>query len=476
MVQPIVMPTLGESVSEGTVTRWLKAVGDTIAVDEPLVEISTDKVDTEVPSPVAGVLTAILAGEDQVVAVGQVLAEVDAAASAATSVTAKPDDLSNPPLTASRPVVEPNAEPAAKPSAEPNAEPAAAPSWPIPPSSPAQSIRPFSPASAATAAQAVASPSLQAPAPALPATPHTPALPATPPAAAYITPLVRRLAKQHGIDLASVRGSGPGGRIRQSDVALLVAEAGQTRLPQPSSGALPQTPPPSGAQPQTPPPSGALPQTPPSTNPTAVVAASQPPTSAPAGATFGLLLADVDVTALVKNLPPLAEAALPQNVTAQVIWATAQALARYSSLLQQPNQPINLAISLSSSFGSAQPVIHQADQLDLPAIISQLSAVEQRLNAGTIAPDQLTGANFTITTNPGKPIWLSLPGLAAHQTAALSVGAIQQRPVVLPTEQGEPAIAIRSILPLTLLYAPGLVSPNDAAAFLNYLADGLALS
>ncbi|MFZ9101577.1 MAG: biotin/lipoyl-containing protein, partial [Pontimonas sp.] len=192
----ITLPALGESVTEGTVTRWLKAVGDTVAVDEPIVEISTDKVDTEIPSPVAGVIQEILVGEDETVEVGAVLARVGEAGAAPAAPTAEP-------------VAEAPAAPA--PVAAEPAPPAPQPVTPVAPPAPAAAPAPPAPAPAAPA------PVAQPVAPAPVVAPAADAAPASD-GAAYVTPIVRKLAQERGVDLNSVTGTGVGGRIRKEDV------------------------------------------------------------------------------------------------------------------------------------------------------------------------------------------------------------------------------------------------------------------
>jgi len=205
------LPALGESVTEGTITRWLKNVGDTVAVDEPLVEVSTDKVDTEIPSPVAGVLQEIRAQEDETVEVGAVLAVIGEGAVADSTPAAEP---------------EAEQEKVEEPAAEEQSSPVAQPSEPEP--------QPTTPVAEPSASPVVEKPAPEAPvvAPPVATTPTPPVekVESTPPAntdsdAAYITPIVRKLAKDNGVDLAAVKGTGIGGRIRKEDVEAMIGQA-----------------------------------------------------------------------------------------------------------------------------------------------------------------------------------------------------------------------------------------------------------
>jgi 2-oxoglutarate dehydrogenase E2 component (dihydrolipoamide succinyltransferase) len=217
MSESVVLPALGESVTEGTVTRWLKKVGDSVAVDEPLVEVSTDKVDTEIPSPVAGVIEQILVQEDETVQVGAVLVIISggsgAAAAPAAPVAAEPVVQApvTPPI--APPVAAPVTPPVAPPVAAPVAPPVAAPVAP-----PVSTPMIYTPAAPVTPVVPVAAPVAPPVAPPM----ATPVVPATPVAsgsdAGYVTPLVRKLAQDSGVDLTRVVGTGVGGRIRKEDV------------------------------------------------------------------------------------------------------------------------------------------------------------------------------------------------------------------------------------------------------------------
>ena len=219
MSESVNLPALGESVTEGTVTRWLKNVGDRVEVDEPLLEVSTDKVDTEIPSPIAGVIEAILVAEDETVEVGTPLVTIGSgdsapAAPAPAETPAQPEAPAAPAAPESTPAPEPVAAPAPEPTPAPAPEPVAAPA-PEPVAAPA-------PAPAAAPAPAPAAAPIPAAAPApVPAAAPAPAAaaPSTPDSnAGYVTPLVRKLANERGIDLSTVTGTGVGGRIRKQDV------------------------------------------------------------------------------------------------------------------------------------------------------------------------------------------------------------------------------------------------------------------
>ena len=214
----VILPALGESVTEGTVTRWLKNIGDSVAVDEPLVEVSTDKVDTEIPSPFAGILTQIMVQEDETVDVGAVLAIVGDAASAAPAETAPAaPEAAAPPVeaapaapVAAAPVAPVATPPVAAAPVTPPAPVATAPAAPVPPvATPPVAAAPVAPEQAAPVATAPVAPATTAPVAAPEETSSDPN---------YVTPIVRKLASEMGIDLGSIRGSGVGGRIRKEDI------------------------------------------------------------------------------------------------------------------------------------------------------------------------------------------------------------------------------------------------------------------
>src|SRR6478609_4293700 len=227
--QTVTMPALGESVTEGTVTRWLKAEGDEVAVDEPLLEVSTDKVDTEIPSPVAGTLTKILVQEDDTVPVGADLAVIGGGAAAAAAEPAKA----------------PEPEPAKAPEPEPEPEKAPEPAAEAPKAPAQEQPEEATQEAAGKPADAERAPAQQSPEAAAPTA--SAATPSRDDAAAYVTPLVRKLANQHGVDLGSITGTGVGGRIRKQDV-LDAAEAAKAPAPAPAApAAAPAAPAPSGA-------------------------------------------------------------------------------------------------------------------------------------------------------------------------------------------------------------------------------------
>jgi len=407
------MPALGESVTEGTVTRWLKKVGDKVEVDEPLVEISTDKVDTEIPSPFAGVLLEIKVPEDEEAEVGDILAILGA-------------DGEAPAPAAEAPAAEAPAEEA------PAEEPPAPVEAPPPPPPPAPAAPPPPPP-----------PPPPAPAPAPPA-PAAPAeAPASAEAAGYISPLVRKIANDLGVDLGSVVGTGVGGRIRREDV--VAAKQG----PAPAAGATAA----GDARLRS-------------------VGADMSFAAAPA-LTQLTSVAEVDMSGVVQVIEKLsdrfeAREGVELSVSAFFVKAAAEALKIHpkfnSSILDDEvtqYKQQNIGITVDTSLGPVVPVLADAGALGLVGLARAIAQATARAQTGALLPDDLLGGTITLT-NPGGPeIMLGFPLIQAPQVAILSVGAVTKRPVVV----GD-GIAVRSMAYLTLSYDSRLIDGTDAAKFL----------
>ena len=427
----VVLPVLGESVTEGTVSRWLKAVGETVEVDEPLLEVSTDKVDTEIPSPVAGTLLEIRVAEDETAAVGAVLALVGDAA-----------------------VAPPAPAPAAPPAPAVTA-PAAAPTAPAAPPA-----APPAPAASVMARRASADEGV------------------------YVTPLVRKLAAEHGVSLSSVQGTGVGGRIRKQDI-LDAAEAAKKAASAPA--------------------------------PTAAAVASAPATAAPQVAavseeaaklrgtteklsrmrkviaermTESLRVAsqltatvEVDVTAISKlrraakdefkkregaslsYLPFITKATIEALKAMPALNASADFEAGTVTYASQEN----IGIAVDTDRGLMVPVIQDAGDLNLAGLAKRIGDLAARTRAGKVGPDELSGGTFTITNYGSAGTLFDTPIINLPQVAILGTGALVKRPVVVTDALGGDTIAIRDMMYLSLTYDHRLIDGAKAARFLSLL-------
>ena len=439
MSESVVLPALGESVTEGTVTRWLKNVGDTVAVDEPLVEVSTDKVDTEIPSPVAGVIEQILVQEDETVQVGAVLVIIGDGSGSAPAPAA--------------------------PAAEPVAEVVVA--APVVEAPAVQAPVVAAPVMSAPVVQApvvqapvVTAPMVSAPVVAAPAVPAAPVSDA-----GYVTPLVRKLAAESGIDLTQVAGTGVGGRIRKDDVLNASSVA-------------------------------------PSVTPTsAPVAAFVPGEASPLRGTtepmsrLRKVLAERAVASMVSTaqLTTVVEvdvtkiAQLRQKVqTAFVAKSGGKlnfmpffALAAAEALRVHPklNATIdgdnivyhgseNISFAVDTEKGLLTPVIRDAASLNIMEIAQQIADKAARTRANQLKPDELGGGTFTLTNTGSRGALFDTPVVFLPQVAILGTGVVTKRPVVVTDANGQDAISIRSMVYLALSYDHRLVDGADASRFL----------
>ncbi|MFI7305042.1 2-oxoglutarate dehydrogenase, E2 component, dihydrolipoamide succinyltransferase [Micromonospora aurantiaca] len=460
---PVTMPALGESVTEGTVTRWLKQVGETVEVDEPLLEVSTDKVDTEIPSPVAGTLQEIKVAEDETADVGAVLAIVGVAGAAPAKAEPKPE-----------PKPEPKAE--AKPKPEPKPEPEV--EEPTPGASynepAAEAEQAAQPAEAEQAAQ-----------PAAPAAAQRRSVPAEhgEDAAGYVTPLVRKLAAEHGVDLGSIKGTGVGGRIRKQDV-LEAAEKAKAAKPAPAAAAAPSAPAP--AKP-----------------------AAKPEPSAKRGTTEKLprirsiiakrlqqslhetaqltTVVEVDVTKVAKLrarakdsfqakhgvklsfLPFFAVAAIEALQTYPIIQAS---MDLDGGTITYPGAE-HLGIAVDTERGLLTPVIHNAGDLNMGGLAKRIADLAERTRANKITPDEMAGATFTLTNTGSRGALFDTPIVPSPQSAMLGTGAVVKRPVVVNDAELGEVVAIRSMVYLALSYDHRLIDGADAARFLTAVKERL---
>ncbi|GGI48323.1 2-oxoglutarate dehydrogenase E2 component (dihydrolipoamide succinyltransferase) [Agromyces flavus] len=533
MSESVSLPALGESVTEGTVTRWLKNVGDRVEVDEPLLEVSTDKVDTEIPSPVAGVIEAILVQEDETVEVGTPLVTIgDGSGAGAAPAEAPAAEQAPAPEAApaeQAPAPAPEAAPAA-PEAAPAQAPAAAPAAPAPapeaaPAAPAQApaaqpaaeaapapqggyeapapaaeapaapqaapapAPPAQPAAEPAAAQAPAQPSpapeqpAQAPAaqaPAAPApAPEQPAAPAPAAEAApapqagahagasgYVTPIVRKLANEQGVDLASVQGTGVGGRIRKQDVM----SAGTPAAAPAAAGAQAKP----ARQPlETSPLRGT---TQPMTRLRKVVA-ERAVVSMQSTAQLTSVV-EVDVTR-VARLRDRVKGAFHEQTGTKLSFLPFFALAAVEALRAYPivNSTVdgesivypereNLSIAVDTERGLLTPVVRDAGELDIAGLAKQIADLAERTRNNQLKPDELAGGTFTLTNTGSRGALFDTPVVFLPQTAILGTGVVVKRPVVI-SEDGSDAIAIRSMVYLALSYDHRIIDGADAARFLT---------
>ncbi|MET7384731.1 2-oxoglutarate dehydrogenase, E2 component, dihydrolipoamide succinyltransferase [Streptomyces sp. NPDC005529] len=447
----VVLPALGESVTEGTVTRWLKEVGDEVAEDEPLLEVSTDKVDTEIPSPAAGVLLEIVVAEDETAEVGAKLAVIGA----------------------------PGAAPAAAAPAAPAApaeEPAPAPAQPQAPAA-APAPAPAAAAPAPAQPQAPAAPAAPAPAPTAPA----PVTPAPAPAAtsgddgAYVTPLVRKLAAENGVDLAAVKGTGVGGRIRKQDV-IAAAEAAKAAVAAPAPAAAA----PAASAKKAP----AL-----EASPLRGQTVKMPRIRKVIGDNMVKALheqaqlssvVEVDITRLMKLRAQAKDSfAAREGVKLSpmpfFVKAAAQALKAHPAVNARINvdegtityfDTENVGIAVDSEKGLMTPVIKRAGDLNIAGIAKATADLAGKVRANKITPDELSGATFTISNTGSRGALFDTIIVPPNQVAILGIGATVKRPAVIETEEGT-VIGVRDMTYLTLSYDHRLVDGADAARYLT---------
>ena len=435
---PVVLPALGESVTEGTVTRWLKSVGDSVAVDEPLVEISTDKVDTELPSPAAGVLIEITVGEDQIVAVGGQLGLIGSTSVAPTPAAPAPVAATPAPVVASEPV----------PVVAPVVVPAPVPTTPT----------------------------------AIPAPVPAPSAPAAPSATAdaYVTPLVRKLASDSGVDLSTVTGSGVGGRIRKEDI-LAAAAAAKAAVPAAPTNA------PTGAA------SNATPVEPSNLRGTTVkmsrlrkVIAERMVESLQTSAQLTTVV-EVDVTR-ISQLRDRVKTQFEASEGVKLSFLPFFAKATIEALKQYPqvNASIDLAqgtvtypdaehlgIAVDTDRGLLVPVIRDAGDLSIGGLARKIADVAGRTRTSKVSPDELSGGTFTLTNTGSRGALFDTPIINQPQVAILGTGAVVKRPVVVTDETGLDSIAVRSMVYLALTYDHRLVDGADAARFLTTIKQRL---
>ncbi|MBU6148487.1 MAG: 2-oxo acid dehydrogenase subunit E2 [Actinomycetales bacterium] len=482
----VVLPQLGESVTEGTVTRWLKNVGDSVAVDEPLLEVSTDKVDTEIPAPTAGILSSIIVAEDGVAAVGTILGTISPTMPAELANASPANDLGP-----------------SQPAAESTAS-----------TGPAESTGATVPASTNAPEAAATPPPVSESASELP---HAPAAAQPEPVTAgmaspHATPLVRRLAVENGVDLASVVGTGVGGRIRKQDV-LDAADQARTSAPAPAASAAvapaPDVPPVARADDR----ADAAPSPVPVTRsaPGAQVPAVDAPRqrmdeaaeSTLRGSTVRLsrlrrVIADrmLESLRVSAQLTSVVEVDLTRIAVMRTrvqrdfqsregvkltflpffAKATVDALKQFPTLnasLSPDGTEVtyhdaeHLGIAVDTDRGLLVPVVRDAGDLSIAGLARHIADLAERSRTGKVMPDELSGGTFTLTNTGSRGALIDTPIINQPQVAILGTGAVVKRPVVIPDESGADTIAVRSMAYLCLTYDHRIVDGADAARFLS---------
>ncbi|HEU4338226.1 MAG TPA: 2-oxoglutarate dehydrogenase, E2 component, dihydrolipoamide succinyltransferase [Nocardioides sp.] len=454
---PVTLPALGESVTEGTVTRWLKQVGDEVAVDEPLLEVSTDKVDTEIPSPVAGTLLEIKAEEDETVEVGAELAIIGSG-DAGSGGTSEPQSAEAQPKDEEQSEPEPEKQPEPEPEPEAKQEPAPEPE-PEAKEEPKQ-----------------AAPKQEAPAPA-----------ASAPSeggrdqSAYVTPLVRKMADQHGVDLGSVQGTGVGGRIRKQDVLDAAAAAQQSASAPAAPAAAPAA---AGAPPAAAAPSSASPSplrgtTEPLSRLRKVIATRMVESLQEAAQLTQVM--EVDVTAIAR-LREASKADFLAREGVKLTYLPFFAKAAIDALKLHPklNAAIdtdkgevtyydreNIAFAVDTEKGLLTPVVKEAGDLSIAGLAKKIADVAERTRTNKITPDELSGGTFTITNLGSFGALFDTPIINKPQVAILGPGAVVKRPVVIDDPNLGETIAVRHMVYVSLTYDHRLVDGADAARFLS---------
>ena len=426
----ITMPALGESVSEGTVTRWLKNVGDSVAVDEALLEVSTDKVDTEIPSPVAGTLLAIDVAVDTTVAVGARLGLIGTAGGAVSAPATPP-----PAPVVSAPVI---STPVAQ--------------VPVQPVTPVAVSVPTPPPAPVTAA------------------------PVSQPADAYVTPLVRKLASELGVNLAQVKGTGIGGRIRREDVEALARPAAPAAVASVSSTSSAAKPPVVAVSP--------LRGTTVTMSRLRKVIAARMVESLQVSAQLTTVV-EVDVTKIAR-LRDRAKASFEAREGVKLSFLPFFAVAVCEALKQHPvlNSSVegdqityhgaeHLGVAVDTERGLLVPVIANAGDLNMGGIARKIADLAARTRDNKVTPDELGGGTFTLTNTGSRGALFDTPIINQPQVAILGLGAVVKRPMVVRGEDGGETIAIRSMVYLGLSYDHRVVDGADAARFLVTLKERL---
>ncbi len=418
----VYMPALGESVSEGTVTRWLKSVGDSVAADEPLLEVSTDKVDTEIPSPVSGTVLSIDVAVDSTVPVGARLASIGSAGAVISAPVVTPPVIATP-----APVV-------------------------------------------ATPAPFVTAPAVSAPAATTKSTLSD----------AYVTPIVRKLANESGVDLSRIKGTGVGGRIRKEDVLAAAAKPAVPQVATPNVQSSASAP----AQPKQPVLASPLRGTTVTMSRLRKVIAARMLESLQISAQLTTVV-EVDITRIAR-LRDKAKSAFEAREGVKLSFLPFFAVAVCEALKVHPvlNASVegdqityhaaeHLGIAVDTDRGLLVPVVRDAGDLNMGGIARKISDVALRTRENKISPDELGGGTFTITNTGSRGALFDTPIINQPQVGILGVGSVVKRPMVVKGEDGGETIAIRSMVYLALSYDHRIVDGADAARFLSTLKERL---
>jgi pyruvate dehydrogenase E2 component (dihydrolipoyllysine-residue acetyltransferase) len=507
----VTMPRLGESVSEGTVTRWLKKEGERVEADEPLLEVSTDKVDTEIPAPASGVLSAIRVGEDETVEVGVELAVIDepgAAAGTAAPAQAEPADQGAP-AEQQTPWEQPDVAAAEQPPGQPSGEPAqpaaeqeqappppaqraaeqAPPRQPPPPQQPAQWQQPTPPQPRQVDGRP--SPATSRPSDAQPAGAARPEGrgPEEELGGAYVTPLVRKLAAERNVDLSAVTGTGVGGRIRKQDVL----EAARARQVEAAPAAAEAEPVPAAA-----PARSAAAQPAPRVAPSPLrgttekmsrlrtVIAHRMVESLQVSAQLTTVV-EVDVTRLAR-LRERAKEDFQRREGVRLSFLPFFAIASVEALKQHSkvNASIDteagtityhdaehLGVAVDTERGLLVPVIHNAGDLNLGGMARKIADLAERTRANKVSPDELGGGTFTLTNTGSRGALFDTPIINQPQVAILGTGSVVKRPAVVDDPDLGEIVAVRSMAYLALTYDHRIIDGADAARFLLTIKERL---
>ena len=498
MAVSVTMPRLGESVSEGTVTRWLKQEGDSVEADEPLLEVSTDKVDTEIPSPASGTLSSIKVQEDETVEVGVELATIDdgsggGAEAAPAAEQATPD-----------PAPEPEAQPEPAPEPEPEPEPA-----------PQASAQPEPEPQAPAAEPATEQPAQQQPQ-AQQQAPQQQAPSGGGGEGAYVTPLVRKLATEHGVDLSSLQGTGVGGRIRKQDVLDAASQSGQDAAPAASADAGGDSGAPASSKDTAATGRAEIPQPAQGASSPAPAFVDQAVKAAPTTTVRGrtepmsrlrkviaqrmaeslqvsaqlTTVVEADVTKIAK-LRAKAKASFEAREGTKLSFLPFFALATVEALKAHPvvnasidqdagtityHEAEHLGIAVDSERGLLVPVIHGAGDLNLGGMARKIADLAERTRTNRVTPDELGGGTFTLTNTGSRGALFDTPIINQPQVGILGTGAVVKRPVVVDDPELGEVVAVRSMVYLALTYDHRIVDGADAARFLvtvkNRLEEG----
>jgi 2-oxoglutarate dehydrogenase E2 component (dihydrolipoamide succinyltransferase) len=452
------MPELGESIAEGTITRWLKQEGDQVQADEPLFEVSTDKVDTEVPSPVGGVVRSIKVAQDETVDVGAELVEIATGAAGGPSPAAR------------RPAQQPAGAPA--PTAATGVQPAGRP------------------AAAETRVSAVAEAR-----PAAAAAPTGDGGGTRVPEGMVVSPLVRRLAREHRIDLGQIRGSGAGGRVRREDVeAYLERRGAQPAAAAPEQAAAPAARAPAAtvAQPQGPPglqvavplPTGVREEVVKATR-TRRLIAERMVTSLQVSAQLTAAV-EVDMTRVMR-LRWRAKDAFKQREGVSLSPLPFCVQAMIAAVKQYPNvnsaldadgnlhvyKDVNLGVAVDTPKGLFVPVIKQADSLNLSGLAKAIADVASRTRDGKISPDELSGSTITVTNTGSRGTVWDTPIINQPNAAVFATPAIVRRPVVVDDPDLGEVVAVRHVMYAIVTYDHRIIDGADAARFLTKVKEVL---